>query len=176
MLRSHVNLQYEGSRNKFHPGQAEVGTFWAKIYVENCPLLVQNLVCGRIRSETFCPKTKWAVDRSFGILTRSAFHFVLYWAKKKTHADNVVQNSQCSTLVIWCRCICFMERDKDRKEGERECEHKSRSSMLVFYSTSKSMQAGCFQDQFQFLNPTFRVEHSNLLPSQTFYPNSKARP
>ena len=28
-----------------------MGTFWAKICVENCPLLVQNLVCGRIWSE-----------------------------------------------------------------------------------------------------------------------------
>ena len=28
-----------------------MGTFWAKIYVENRPLLVQNLVCGKIRSE-----------------------------------------------------------------------------------------------------------------------------
>ena len=37
----------------------------------------------------------WVVDRSFGILTRNTFHFVLYLAKKRTHThtDNVVQNS-----------------------------------------------------------------------------------
>ena len=50
--------------------------------------VAENTILGDI-----LPKHKnWVEDRSFGRLTRDTFHFVLYWAKKRTHADNVMQN------------------------------------------------------------------------------------